>query len=571
MRTLITILILTVGVISCGTKRQYNQKVEAMISKINKPFLISNFTPHNLIDKSGVNEDGVLPYTYQTLTSFFLKEEGTGVDFDERVQMVMAKGPMMPNMYAFFKIKDNSLFKTMLKAELNADIKEKDEIEYFVKKKEGYVVAWQNENAIVANITFDLKSMFSGKADNGGKTLNRLIKLFEYSNDGEINKDFETILNKSDDINYYVDIENLINYIEEMNPLASGEKNEKFEQFKDVTLQFAVNFEKGKVTLTADMDLSEDLFSKLNVLYDKGLSNQFLNFGKTDIPMFTYALNVDIENYFNLIEEFWQEEMIDNFDEQLSEFGLTKDDIVKSFTGEILVMADGYITKSQMIDYGYGEPFEETNSEPLIGIVLGVKDLSVFTGLFDSSEELANNVNKINEMYFVIMNNMAFVSNDSLWAYNVATKQTTKITATKYVETKPISMYVNFSNQAINNYLKSKGNNPLNVIEYIEMFGQITKGELEMSLTNKNENALKVLIRYYSDLMADIEAQQNQDMQNILDQEILNNLEENLSEIDSSLNKIGTEIENTLNSIDVDEVIDDASKELNSILNQIEK
>ncbi len=552
----LAIIVLTSVMFSCGQKRTYQEKVSAMVSKVKAPFLIGSLNLQNLIDKSAVNEDGVLPYTYQTLTSFFLQEEGTGVDYDENIKIVLAKGPMLPNMFAFFKIQDQSLFKEMIKAELNAKIKDKDGTNYFIKNKEGYVVAWQDETTIVANIPFDIKAMFSGNADDGHKTLNRMITLFEAADEGKINKDYQTFLTKNNDINLFLMPDSLVDYVNQMNPLKK--KNAKDETFKDLEgskIEITVNFENGQAVLESNMSFSDDFLAKINFIKNKGVDAKYLQFGKTEHPVLSYSFNVDLEKYLAFVDEFSKGDLLPDINSNLSKYGLSTDDIIKAFKGEVLVMMDGFKIESKVIDYEYAEPFEEQHVKPLIGAVIGLKNSAILTDLFANAQPVTETIMKLDNYFVVTKEDVLFLSNDSLWAVTVANNQTKTIQTNQVITQQPIASFTDFSNQSVAQYFKTQGYDPTTILESIVMFTTVNQSKITVNLKDKSQNSLKVLVKFYSDMMADYEAKQNEEMEKILDQEILDNLSK--------------EIDKTLQNVDIEKTVNEATKELDKILKEI--
>ena len=566
----LAIIVLTSVMFSCGQKRTYQEKVSAMVSKVKAPFLIGSLNLQNLIDKSAVNEDGVLPYTYQTLTSFFLQEEGTGVDYDENIKIVLAKGPMLPNMFAFFKIQDQSLFKEMIKAELNAKIKDKDGTNYFIKNKEGYVVAWQDETAIVANIPFDIKAMFSGNADDGHKTLNRMITLFEAADEGKINKDYQTFLTKNNDINLFLMPDSLVDYVNQMNPLKK--KNAKDETFKDLEgskIEITVNFENGQAVLESNMSFSDDFLAKINFIKNKGVDAKYLQFGKTEHPVLSYSFNVDLEKYLAFVDEFSKGDLLPDINSNLSKYGLSTDDIIKAFKGEVLVMMDGFKIESKVIDYGFGEPFEEQHVEPLIGAVIGLKNSAILTDLFANAQPVTETIMKLDNYFVVTKEDVLFLSNDSLWAVTVANNQTKTIQTNQVITQQPIASFTDFSNQSVAQYFKTQGYDPTTILESIVMFTTVNQSKITVNLKDKSQNSLKVLVKFYSDMMADYEAKQNEEMEKILDQEILDNLSEGIENLDSTLDEVSKEIDKTLQNVDIEKTVNEATKELDKILKEI--
>ncbi len=568
---LLAFIVFTLIMFSCGSKRTYQEKVSAMISKVKSPFLIGSLKPQNLIDKSGVNEDGVLPYTYQTLTSFFLKEEGTGVDFNQRIQFVLAKGPMLPNGFAFFRIKDGALFKEMVKAELNAKIKDKDETNYFIKENEGYVVAWQDETAIVANIPFDIKALLSGNVDDGHKTLNRIITLFESADEGMVNKEYDTFLTQTDDINLFLMNDSFMNYIKEINPFRNknSKKDETFKDLDGSRVELAVNFEKGKAVFKSNMSFSEEFLAKINFINNKGIDTKYLQFGKTEHPFTTYSFNFDLEKYLAFTESYSGDDLLPDINKNLSKYGLSANDIVDAFKGEVLVMLDGYKVQTTIVENEYSEPFEEQNIEPIIGMAIGLKDVSVLTDLFNNAEVVSDKMMKTDDFYVVTKDDVLFLSNDSLWAGAVSNNTTKTIQVNKVINQQPLALFTDFLNQDVSNYFKEQGYDPTSILESIVMFATINHGEITINLKDKSQNSLKVLVKFYSDMMAYFEAKQNEEMEKILDQEILDNLNEELQGLDSAFDEVSKEIDKTLKEVDIDKTIEEATKELNKMLDKI--
>jgi hypothetical protein len=125
----IIVFIAFLGVLSsCSADRTREDKVAAIINKVDSPFLIVNTSPKKLIEKSGAM-DGALPFTQAMLVGFFIDESVTGVDYDTDIQLIVGKGQSFsPDFYGIFKLKNEEAFKTLLTEEANAEILEKDGI-----------------------------------------------------------------------------------------------------------------------------------------------------------------------------------------------------------------------------------------------------------------------------------------------------------------------------------------------------------------------------------------------------------------------------------------------------------
>src|SRR5687768_11790967 len=139
----------------CSAERSREDKVSAMISKVESPFLVVSTTPQNLMDKSGVM-DGVLPFTYELVLSFFIDEAVTGIDYSVKSQIVVGKGEsFQPSFYGIFKVKDEKKFVDLIEKEANAAIVEKEGMKTAIKESDGYVVVWNDEFAVISNISVD--------------------------------------------------------------------------------------------------------------------------------------------------------------------------------------------------------------------------------------------------------------------------------------------------------------------------------------------------------------------------------------------------------------------------------
>jgi hypothetical protein len=524
------IIILIFSMTSCGKERSRQEKIAAMIGQVKTPFLITSLTPQNLIDKSGVNEDGVLPYTYQTLTSFFLQEEGTGIDNDEAIQIVLAKGPMTPNVYAFFKVQDNALFKEMVKAELNANIKEKEGVNYFIKDKDAYVVAWQDDMALVGNIPFDLNSLFSGNSNGGAKTLNRLIVLLNAADEGNIKPEYESFLKKEDDINMYVMIDSLMAYIEEINPLKSKQKkaDKPFKDLEGTKIELAVNFENGKTVFYSNVNYSKALEKKIDFLNGSKFNSKFFNYGKTENPLFSYSVNVDLKKYIHFLNEFSNQDAVNSLNSNFKKYNLTINDLPKIFTGEMLILVDGYNVKKQMVDYGFGEPSEDINVEPFYGLVIGLKNKKELKKLLMEASPITDDILKYEDIFILIQDDVLFASNDYLWVEQALNQQTKTVAInTTMINEHPFTFYANIAHQSTVAYFDATQDiKPSNIIEKIEGFADKSEAELIMYFKDNTQNSLRVMVKFLSDSFIDEEEQAHQDMQKILDQEILDNLAE---------------------------------------------
>ncbi|MGV6861631.1 MAG: hypothetical protein ACWA41_07650 [Putridiphycobacter sp.] len=568
-------IILSSSIISCGTKRTREEKVSAIINKIDAPFLITTLTPQNIIDKSGVNEDGVLPYTYQTLTSFFLDDDGTGVDNNTQVQTVLGKGPMTPNIYSIFRVKDGELFKTMVKAELNAVIKEKENVNYFIKEKDAYVVAWQDDIAIAANIPFDIKSLFSSNGSSGSKTVNHLIKLLNAADEGEVNQTYMDVMAKSDDVNMYFMLDSLSEYVNDLSPKKSKTKEPTpFDAFQSTTMEAALNFEKGRVNFAMDYHFTPETEKQLDFIKSSGIGASFLNFGKSTQPVMTYGFNIDLKKYVEFADKMSDGEFSENMSRDLKdleeEYGISYEDVIEIFSGSGLVMVDGVTSETFVEESDFnGEPYTYNTTKPIIGLVMEITEPTALQAVFADKGEMKENYFKIEEFYITLTGNEVFMSNDEDWTKMIAANEGKKIKNYENVLTEnAISYYADFGGKNVEKAAKVEGLEFAAIFEMAYGFSTTTHGEFNLILKDDSHNSLRVITKFYSDLMAEFEEQQNEEMKKILDQEILDNLEENMDsivdEFETVMEDIGEQVEN-----ETDKALNDALDGLNNALDKV--
>lgn len=193
----VVVLIAFLGLFSsCSADRTREDKVAAIINKVDSPFLIVNASPKKLIEKSGAM-DGALPFTQKMLVGFFIDESVTGVDYETDIQLIVGKGQSFsPDFYGIFKLKNEEAFKTLLTEEANADVIEKDGFKYVIKEEDMYVMVWNEEFVIASNIAMDLASLMGGGSggNQGMKAVDKCIALITAADEGEVNEDYKNSL-----------------------------------------------------------------------------------------------------------------------------------------------------------------------------------------------------------------------------------------------------------------------------------------------------------------------------------------------------------------------------------------
>ena len=556
---LLALSLLVVISTACKSEQTRQEKVSVIINKIDSPFFIATITPQNIIDKSGAT-DGVLPFTYETLVGFFMLEEETGIDNNTQVQLIAGKGSGIgvPNMYAIFKVNDPVKFDEMIEKELNATIKEKDGFKTIAKKKDNYVMVWNGEFAIAANVPINLASLFGG-GDETGKSINRCIKLLSDSDDDEVNQGYVDFMNKEDDIAAYFDSEGLIGFLAGMDMIEKEEIKNMKEEYGGNTMESYLNFENGSVKWEHKIFLSDILTEKYNFINEKGINNKMFEYGNSTEPMLKYSLNINPQLTADFMKIQMKENDYEKFEEELKSKGYAVKDLVNTFTGEVLFMLDGFTFKTEMIDYGYGEPFEMTSSEPVMGVVMGVKDKSIFSNLPEEILVTENGIMSFEDgFYGVVVSDYLFASNDSAWVNKVIDGQTTKLKDEEGTLTKqPYGFYASFGNP--NHAEMFKKEFPMaEILENVWGYANLSEAEINIVLKDKSQNSLRVITKYISDFIADEEMDANQDIKNMLDQEALESIEDGMETIEEGIN----EVEEALEDVDIEGAVNDILKEV---------
>lgn len=482
------------GFVSCTAERTREEKVAAIIGKIESPFFIINTTPGNIIEKSGAT-DGALPYTQEMLLGFFIDEEVTGVDYDVDVQVVMGRGGgFTPNFYGIFKLKNEVAFKELLETEANAEIKEKDGYQYVLKEGDSYVIVWDEEFAIATSIPMDISAMFSGGSKEGMKTVDKTIALIEAAEEGEVNELYKTFLENDADISMRFEGKPFYGYLEDVSMGMNDELEESRENIEDINSDLFVNFNNGSVDLNWVGNLSERLKEQFGFLGDEPVDSRLLDFGNSEDPMFTMVYNIDLEKGLDYTKEQMSESEYNDLEEELSKMGVSIDLAKAGLTGDILFVVDRVEMKTEIIDWGYGEPYESNEPTPIFGAVFGIDDLSALTDLMELSDSLGDEgILKMGDAYLVISDDILFSTNDSLWAMKVESGMASTIADKGDVlSSEPFGMFLDFAKVAGMDEL-DEAEVVVRELKSLKGSGNINEINISLIMQDDTKNALRIL------------------------------------------------------------------------------
>ncbi len=522
-KSLVLLLVTTFAAISCSTDRTREEKVAAVINDINAPFLVINTSPDGLIKKSGAL-DGALPFTYEILFSFFIDEEVTGVDYETDVQIIVAKGPSFaPHFYGVFKLKNEKAFIELLETEANAKVEEKEGFKYVIKEADQFVVVWNDDMVIASNIPIDMQAMFNGGGgDQGMKAVNKNISLIKASEEKEGTDEYLTFLKNDADIAMHFSGKGFYSYLKEMSMGDTEELEKNKETFEGTTLDIAINFNDGNMSIDLNAEYSEELKDKIAFLNEAGAPKGLMKYGNTKNPIMSMSYNFDVTRGMDYTEEQMNPEDFENFIKMLSEIGLTKEEAKKALGGNLVFMLDRVDIEEEVVDYGYGDPYVSKNPKPVFAVVLSVKDMSIVKKALAESakkemgeltEEEAtlmaaemfntDGVVALGDAYLVFKEDALFSSNDSLWAAKAFASKTVEIdNKGGVISDYPVGVYGDFTALSKMDEL-GEARVLVDLMEDFMLKGDMEKMNLTFNFTDKSQNVLRTLTETIANMAND--------------------------------------------------------------------
>ena len=572
MKRAIALIAIVLTVVSCGKERTREEKVSAMISKVDSPFFVGSMNLQTLMDKSEIMKEGTIPFTYYQVISFFLDVELTGIDYTTKMQVIASKGgSFTPDFRGIFKVNDLEKFKGLLETEANAEVKEKDVMNYIIKESEHYCIVWNEDVAMISSVPLNLMAMFSGKSGNEGeKMIDKNIEIIKAGTEGEIDEEWKTFLTNDSDIALHYDGEGFFDYMTMMS-MDEDEELEKMRELNEgISMNMYINFNEGNTDFEIVTDLSEELKKKWSFLGEEGASEKMLSYGKSENPVLTGSYKFGVEGALTYIEGMFSEEYED-MERDVEKVGLSIEDLRNSSSGEFVYMIDDVKQVSRTIDFGYGDPFEVKSTEPVFGIALGLKDNSYMNSKMQEmmmAQSLGegdakmpeikvweNGVVQMNEALIFLGEDVLFATNDTAWVNLIAAGNGKKVNNPNgIVNVNPIGMYVQFTKLSGLNELKDQ-REMISLMKDLSISMNLDGGSIKLNFNDNKQNSLKILTVAVGQILADFEIMSNPDMEAELE-EAVKQTEEAFGELEEDLN-----IEENLNELE--DVINDAFDDLN--------
>jgi len=264
--------------------------------------------------------------------------------------------------------------------------------------------------------------------------------------------------------------------------------------------------------------------------------------------MVNYSINVNSSKALNFLKQEMNEKEFKQMNHELATIGLTIDELAESFSGQVLIMIDRFVTKTELIDFGYGEPFETKSNEPIMGAVFGIKDKSIFSKLPEDVTISQTGFMTFEDKMFGCLNgDVFFVSNDSTWVIKVMRGESVKIEEKEELTDNPYGFYAT-NDLEKNNQLLEGDMHMATLFTKAYGFANLDKSIFTLELKNTTDNALKVISTYLSEMAHKMEADNNSEMEEILNNEITEDILDAMDDVDGVMDKA----EKVLENVDVD-------------------
>ncbi|MFD1553453.1 hypothetical protein DNU06_07215 [Putridiphycobacter roseus] len=513
-------LVGSVFFVSCKKELAHKDKVAAIIGKLESPFLMGTFVPENIIEKAGL-EDGALPFVQQTIASFFMQEEKTGINNKAQVQLVIAKGEgSFPQAYAFVALKNAAKFKKLVETELSAEVQEKDGVFYFRKEADNYLVVWDAQMAIISNIPITLDNILSSSGISSKKAAIKIVGLMGEVGKGDIEPNYRAFMDKPGDVRMYLHGQNAYDMVKEIRFFPIKYKKQMALFLLGSTFETVLNFENGRIQLENDHLLSDSLTAYMEMFKEEGIDPEMLTFGYSANPAMALALNMDSDKFAKMMDITQWESYSHEVAKSLNDKGISKEDIAAFSTGKTLFILDEVEKVKQEDNIN---DLQDLNAR--YGMVVEIKD-TVVARLVMQKVLTDSLLSSREEMFATIQNKYLILSNSRAWIEKIEANNAVSIAALKTQLTiNPIGFYMN------NNLLGDMStdedfNKTVKVVQDVVFEFNKSKSSLSIKMKDADKNSLRVIVEKLIEEMMLTELNSNSDIQTIIEQEMLEDISE---------------------------------------------
>lgn len=533
--------------VGCSRQEQSREeKVAGMINRLGSPFLIASVHLQSIMDKSQIMEEGTLPFTYYTLLNFFLSAESTGIDYATKVHIAAMKGTsFIPDVYAIFRVGDQKKFEELLEKEVNATIKEKEGIHYVLKSSEHYVVAWDEEFAVIATVPIDLTALLSGGGDQGEKTVEKIMRIMRSEDATERNEERIAFLKYGADIAMRCEGKGVWEFLQSMPKTDEGLSSNWETMIKKWNQNVFIHFRKGSIEVETRSDPSSKLKERVAFLRSQHVDEALLKYSKSPTPLQVGTLNLDLEGLLDFLETNDEEAYRELADELKKEVDYSIDELKKSLSGEVVYMVDSKEDLSNMEESVDSEQTEWTvlgTVQPSVGVAIGVTnrellEKGIARAIAKTNEKQAgstdrflrekvqvteNGVVDFGHGYLCLTDQLLFITEDSAWANQVAAGKGADIGDPEgLLSNKPFAFYSDCSNWTDRKGLGTSGTYLLAPLHSIsahyadpELFGWI----MHIKMTDSSQNALKVITSTIGTVLSQSERNDQAELETVLEE-----------------------------------------------------
>lgn len=390
---------------SCGGKKDLKaEEVAKNLMGHYEPDVVLAMEPGQLIEKSGIAEDGMIPgemkFMFGEQFDYVLDEEKSGLGFDGKSFVFMKFGEDDPEwVVMIFNISNKENFEKMIKEEMEEEPKETDG--YMSVYRKGTAIGWYETFGI--SVTFDRK-----KKNDAEPMLAEMMK--KATEEAEsIKPEYEELINDKSDFAALYNVHSIM-------PMAvretHGDEKKMMEAMmewtKEAYMFYTLNFETDKIVAKVKNTFSEKTKKEFDAISKKGIDNSFMS-SLTDsslIGFMTFAANP--EPLYNFIGKIGGEEFENTQFEFKNKAGIDLLDLVKTFTGDIAIsMIDikkQSFTETYINENGEEEVYTYDRENPIMAIVIGTKD-NTWQQLIDTVPDIEKREN-----YYVIDRNDGFIA-----------------------------------------------------------------------------------------------------------------------------------------------------------------
>jgi len=512
-RTALLFIAASVVLTSCGGDKDLTaEEVAKNLIGHYEPDAVLAMEPGQLIDKSGIAEDGMIPgemkFMFGEQLDYILDEEKSGLGFEGKSFVFMKFGKREPDwMVMIFNISNKENFEKMMKEEMEIEPKETDGFMSVYKK--GTAIGWYDTFGISVTMP-DRK-----KREEAEPMLAEMMK--KATEEAEtIRTEYNDLINDKSDFAALYDVHSIM-------PMAVSEAHgdEKkmmealMEWTKESYMFYTLNFETDKVVAKMKNTFSEKSKKEFEGMSRKGIDNSFMS-SLTDsslIGFFTFAANA--EPFYKFLGKIGGEEFQNTEFEFKNKMGVDLLNLVKTFTGEIAVsminLEKKSFTESYINENGKEESYTYSRENPVMAVVVGTKD-NTWQQIIDTVPDIEKRENYYvmdrGNGFIAFSNNKIFLTTSeklanqfattgklSNWSADGIEKKATENTAFGYLDFKTLMNIIPERERATVEKFFSNA-------DYAVFYGNTNESVAEMHFKPTGKNSLYNLTSAVMDMMS---------------------------------------------------------------------